>query len=115
MRAVAMLLAAGLLSAGALAACGSARRGEPIAGPLPTASPAVAQGQQVFMAKCQQCHPTGEAGLGPAINDKPLPGFLIRFQVRNGVGAMPAFPKRHIGSAELDDLVAYLMALRRQG
>jgi mono/diheme cytochrome c family protein len=37
---------------------------------------------------------------------------LIRFQVRHGLGAMPAFSEKEIGDRELDDLVAYLKALR---
>jgi mono/diheme cytochrome c family protein len=67
------------------------------------------------MAHCQPCHPGGEAGLGPAINDKPLPGFLIRLQVRSGVGAMPAFSAEEISVDELAALTAYLKALRRHG
>ncbi len=93
--------------------CGSARRGEPLVGPLPMTSAAVEHGRQVFLANCHQCHPGGEAGLGPAINDKPLPGFLIRLQVRNGLGAMPAFSPQEISAEELADLIAYLKALRR--
>jgi mono/diheme cytochrome c family protein len=94
-----------------LAGC-SARRGEPLYGPLPITSAAVKNGQQVFMRECHQCHPGGEAGLGPAINDKPLPGFLMRFQIRNGFGAMPAFSRDDISPEELDDLVSYLRELR---
>jgi mono/diheme cytochrome c family protein len=60
------------------------------------------------MKYCHQCHPRGEAGIGPALNNKPLPGFLIRFQIRSGLGAMPAFPERVVGNEELDVLVAYL-------
>lgn len=55
---------------------------------------------------------TGGAGLGPAINNKPLPGWLIRFQVRHGFGAMPAFSEKEISDGELNDVVAYLKALR---
>ena len=94
-----------------IAAC-SARRGEPIVGPLAISEPGIARGQQVFMRECHQCHPAGEAGLGPAINSKPLPGFLIKFQVRTGLGAMPAFSQREISPEELDHLVDYLKALR---
>ena len=37
-------------------------------------------------------HATQRArGTRAALNDKPLPGFLIRLQVRNGLGAMPEF------------------------
>jgi mono/diheme cytochrome c family protein len=53
--------------------------------------------------------------LGPAINDKPLPGFLVRLQVRSGLGAMPAFSEQDISPEELHDLVLYLKALRRHG
>jgi mono/diheme cytochrome c family protein len=104
-----------VLIAGALvvlAGC-SARRGEPLVGALSQGPPAVARGQQVFMANCHACHPGGEAGLAPAINNKPLPGFMIKTQVRLGVGAMPRFSADEITAEELDDLVTYLKALRR--
>jgi mono/diheme cytochrome c family protein len=97
-----------------MAACGTARRGEPLVGPIALA-PEAERGEQVFMRHCHQCHPKGEAGLGPALNDKPLPGFLLRFQVRQGMGAMPSFPQSEIGADELDALIAYLAALRRAG
>lgn len=69
----------------------------------------------MFMTHCNPCHPGGEAGLGPAINNKPLPGFLIKFQVRRGLGAMPSFSEHHIKDQELNDLIAYIKALRRHG
>ena len=93
------------------AAC-SARRGEPIVGPLAISEPGIARGQQVFMRECHQCHPGGEAGLAPAINNKPLPGFLIKLQVRTGLGALPAFSQGEISPEELEYLVDYLKALR---
>lgn len=98
--------------------CGTARRSPPVAGPLhlSEAQPedeAELLGQQVFMNHCYQCHPGGRAGLGPALNDKPLPGFAIRTQVRQGFGTMPAFPEEMISDEKLDGLVAYLIALRR--
>ncbi len=94
-------------------ACGSARRGEPLVGPKEIPNPAVALGQRVFATHCSQCHPGGERGIGPALNDKPLPGWLIKFQVRNGLGAMPSFSSDEIGGEELDALVEYLVWLRR--
>ena len=95
--------------------CAPAYRGEPIAGPLDASDPQVALGQLVFDEHCHQCHPGGAAGLGPGINDKPLPGSLIKFQVRNGLGVMPAFSEEQIMEGELDALVAYMLALREQG
>ncbi|MEW6612817.1 MAG: c-type cytochrome [Pseudomonadota bacterium] len=109
--ATAVLLGLALLQIG----CSTARRGEALGMPVALGTPAEARGQQVFMQHCQQCHPGGAGGLGPALNDKPLPGFMIRLQVRNGLGAMPAFSERQIAPAELDDLIAYLKALRRAG
>ena len=101
-----------VLAIGFILSC-SARRGEPIKGPLPITSVEVGNGQKIFMRECHQCHPGGEAGLGPAINDKPLPGFMIRLQVRNGIGAMPAFSQSEISPKEMDDLLEFLKALRR--
>ena len=60
------------------------------------------------MARCHQCHPGGTAGLGPAINNAPLPGGLVKAQVRNGLGAMPGFSQEQISDEELDALVAYI-------
>ena len=71
------------------------------------------QGQEVFMNHCNFCHPGGGAGLGLAINNKPLPAAMIAFQVRNGIGAMPAFSKTKISDEELSALIDYLVALRR--
>jgi mono/diheme cytochrome c family protein len=65
-------------------------------------------GMQIFMDKCHRCHPNGMGGLGPGIFDKPLPGFLIRFQVRNGLGTMPGFDKEHLPKEDMNKLVAYI-------
>lgn len=105
--------ALGVLSL-ALLGC-SANRSEPIRGALDVSDPKVAHGRIVFMAKCYKCHPGGDAGLGPAINNKPLPGFLVRYQTRHGLGAMPPFDKDEISDGDLDDVTAYLKALRRNG
>jgi mono/diheme cytochrome c family protein len=66
------------------------------------------RGKQVFMDNCHRCHPNGMGGLGPSIFDKPLPGFLIRFQVRNGLGTMPHFDKKHLPKEDLDKLITYI-------
>ena len=106
-----------LAAAGAIAAltlgCGSAARRPNV---VPTQqlrlNPRLAEGQRVFMQYCNQCHVGGAAGLGPSLNDKPLPGLLVKLQVRFGFGAMPAFPKRVLNDARLDDVVRYLDYLR---
>lgn len=96
-----------------LIACGTAKRGVPTFAPIPTSDPAVAKGEVVYNTYCQKCHPGGEAGLAPSINNKPLPGFAIRFQVRHGVGAMPAFKDNVISGNELDNLLTYIKAMHK--
>ncbi|HLN54427.1 MAG TPA: cytochrome c [Bacteroidales bacterium] len=71
-------------------------------------SAAAVKGQDVFIKNCNRCHPGGMGGLGPAIINKPLPGFLIKFQVREGLGAMPSFKKQQISKADLDNLIEYI-------
>ena len=94
--------------------CGSARRAEPLVGPVQLTEQQQL-GRQVFSKHCYQCHPNGAGGVGPAINDKPLPQGLIRTQVRAGLGAMPGFDEQHISEDELKALSAYLAALRKAG
>jgi len=67
----------------------------------------------VFQQHCYKCHPGGEGGLGPAINDKPFPRFLMKTQVRAGLGAMPSFHKQDIPPDELEVLMKYIVALRK--
>lgn len=102
----AVLLAAAACAA--LAACGTARR---VAEPDPR-DPVLMAGYVSFMRNCHQCHPRGEAGLGPALNNKPLPAFLIRTQTRAGLGSMPAYSPEVLPDAELDAIAAYLVHLR---
>lgn len=103
-----------MICLGALAAC-SGRRSEPLRGALDVSDADVAHGQQVFMRRCDKCHPGGDAGLGPSLNNKPLPGFMLAFQTRHGMGAMPAFTDEEIPRPDLESVVAYLKALRRNG
>jgi hypothetical protein len=92
--------------------CHSVRRGEPMVG-LMQLDPKEQRGQIVFQQRCHQCHPYGEAGLGPALNNKPAPVFLMKTQVRAGLGAMPRFDTHIIPAQDLDDLMAYVIALRK--
>ncbi len=92
--------------------CGAARKSEPISGSLKIESQEASLGEELFMRHCNQCHPGGEAGLAPSLNDKPAPGFAIKFQVRNGIGAMPVFSENQVSGGELDAIVSYLVFLR---
>jgi len=105
-------IAACLFAVALLPACGPARRDEPVTEPLSSNDPRVALAHRVFSQQCNQCHPGGAAGLAPAINDKPLPVNLIKTQVRQGLGVMPAFSEKEISEEDLDGVVRYLKALR---
>jgi mono/diheme cytochrome c family protein len=98
-----------------IGACGAIRHSEPVAGPMALNDPSVKRGKTLFDSYCYKCHTAGEGGMGPIINDKPLPRFLMRFQVRHGLGTMPAFSEKQISDAELEDILDYLVALRHHG
>jgi mono/diheme cytochrome c family protein len=101
-----------ILIATLLGACGGAsRRGEPAAPPVIVTSAQEARGHVVFDHLCYKCHPGGEQGLGVGLNDKPLPEFVIRTQVRRGIGAMPEFSRDELSEADLDAVVEYVQAL----
>jgi mono/diheme cytochrome c family protein len=96
-----------------LCACHTTRRGEPITGPMEISDPKMARGRVVFFKNCHQCHPGGDAGLGPALNNKPAPVFLMKTQVRVGLGAMPGFSQDEIFPEDLDALMSYVIKLRK--
>lgn len=72
------------------------------------------EGRKHFNHHCATCHPGGMSGLGPAIINKPLPEFLIKFQIRNGVGVMPAFDEKSISDEQVDNIAEYLVFLRKK-
>jgi len=108
-----IFLLAGLLSLGLLAGC-SAHRGEPISEPIRIDSPKAARGEKAYMYYCNKCHPGGERGLGFSINNQPLPGPMIKLQVRAGTGAMPSFSRQLLPEEQLDEIVDYIETLRKQ-
>jgi mono/diheme cytochrome c family protein len=87
------------------------RKSEPLKGKAFTpVSEQVQRGEAVYMMHCHKCHPAGEAGLGPAINSNPAPQFIKRFQMRHGLGVMPAFTRNEISKADLHAISKYLHA-----
>lgn len=99
----------------ALSACKSPRRTEPVVGSVSRAETGLlAHGRKAFDRHCHSCHPDGDGGLGPSLNDKPLPGGLIAFQVRHGLGVMPAFDEEHLSKDHLKAIIAYMKDLRKR-
>lgn len=94
-----------------LAAC-APTADAPTLSPLERADAQVALGERVFAVQCHQCHPNAREGLAPSIVGTPIPGWLIRFQVRQGLGQMPAFSEDELEDEALDAVIAYLSALR---
>ena len=107
-----VIAAAAFACAIVVAGCGPERRREPPSEPFDPHDPQVALGERVFSRHCYQCHPGGASGLGPAINDKPLPVAAIKLQVRQGHFLMPAFSEQEVSDQELEGVVKYLKALR---
>ncbi|HLP11871.1 MAG TPA: cytochrome c, partial [Flavobacteriales bacterium] len=68
-------------------------------------SPDEFHGMKLFMRYCNKCHPGGEEGKGPELNDKNLPDVIVRLQVRLGGGKMPKFKKDQLPRPELDRIV----------
>jgi mono/diheme cytochrome c family protein len=99
--------------AAAAAACGGAEHRGPPQGPeaVPD-NPEEVYGETLFQKYCYQCHPGGGAGLGPALNDKPLPELAIKEQVRRGAGEMPAFSEELLPNADVDAIADYVDDLR---
>jgi mono/diheme cytochrome c family protein len=83
-------------------------------GTLPTSDASVERGRRAVEQNWYKCHTQGEGGMGPVINDKPLPRFLMRFQIRHGLGTMLAFSPERISDQEVEDILNYLVELRRR-
>ena len=74
----------------------------------------VLNGQKVFMAHCNKCHPGGEGGLGPSITGNIASQFVKRFQTRHGLGVMPSFKQEEISTSDLHDVSKFLSAWKAQ-
>ncbi|MDT0646446.1 cytochrome c [Zunongwangia sp. F260] len=69
-------------------------------------------GRILFDNYCASCHPEGMSGVGLAIINKPLPKALIKFQIRNGIGVMPAFNEEQLSDEQVENIAEYLHYLR---
>ncbi|HEX2911378.1 MAG TPA: cytochrome c [Chloroflexia bacterium] len=74
-----------------------------------------ANGLKLFQANgCVGCHPNGGrvAGVGPKLAGTTRDDTYIHGNIRNGRGAMPAFPADQISDAQINDLIAYIRSLK---
>jgi mono/diheme cytochrome c family protein len=63
---------------------------------------------------CAGCHgPSGEGGVGPALNQVELPADEIVEVTRNGQGTMTGYRPDVLSDAQLDAVVEYVRALGR--
>ncbi|HET8854563.1 MAG TPA: cytochrome c [Salinimicrobium sp.] len=86
----------------------------PYSEPVEMPTEDLAHGRVLFNNYCASCHPGGMSGVGPAIINKPLPEFLIRFQIRNGIGLMPAFDEDVLKDRQVEQIAEYLVFLRKK-
>jgi mono/diheme cytochrome c family protein len=107
-----MMAGIALLCCGCLAACGTPRRSEPVAGPIALDEQLTA-GRLLYDRHCYKCHGQGDGGMSPALNNKPLPRFAIKYQIRHGIGAMPAFSYAELSEEDAQRIADYLVALRK--
>lgn len=109
-----IIIAAVLIAVNGLLPSCAIRKSEPITGKtVNTSDIHLRAGEVLYMTYCDKCHPSGEGGLGPALNSLNVPSFVKRFQVRHGLGVMPYFKKDQISKQDIRDISDYMKALKR--
>lgn len=71
-----------------------------------------ATGQEAWEKVCARCHTTVDdkidQAVGPDLSQTQYDADTLRYFVRNGYLAMPAFPESHIDDATLTDMADYI-------
>ncbi|MCK9540125.1 c-type cytochrome [Dokdonella sp.] len=67
-------------------------------------------GKNLYDKVCGQCH-APEVGVGTALAGRNLPEAYVKFVVRNGLNAMPAFPASFIDDESIAQVTRYLATL----
>jgi mono/diheme cytochrome c family protein len=104
-------IAIALLSGIAIISC-SAPKTKPYAEVVTLPTEQLQNGRILFNNYCASCHPGAMSGVGLAIINKPLPKALIKFQIRNGIGVMPAFNEKQLSDEQVENIAEYLRYLR---
>lgn len=87
--------ALGITGAIALAGCNMAAQAND--GPRPP--------EKVYSSTCGYCH---GRNIGPILKGRGIPADTVRYMVRHGQGAMPAFRQTEITPQELDALAEWI-------
>ncbi|HEX8517085.1 MAG TPA: cytochrome c [Bacteroidia bacterium] len=79
----------------------------------------IQEGRLVFKNNCQKCHPNGESGVGPPLNNIHLPSALTKARIRSRAfllytGRMPDFKKDEISKKEMKALLAYINTMKKR-
>jgi mono/diheme cytochrome c family protein len=104
----------------ALLSCGSPRRAQKnMSGQAKAEDEKLVEGRKIFKSQCQKCHPNGEGGVGPSLNNVHLPGFALRYRIRSRsillwTGRMPSFHKNEISKTEMASLIRFLKDLEKK-
>src|SRR5690606_26116312 len=67
-------------------------------------------GKNLYDKVCSHCH-APEVGVGTVIAGRDLPETYIKFIVRNGFNAMPAFPASFVDDESIAQVAEYLSTL----
>ncbi|MDP2936215.1 MAG: cytochrome c [Dehalococcoidia bacterium] len=71
---------------------------------------AVQLGGVVYNRFCNGCHPSGKAGVGPAITG--MSDEIVKAAVRKGKGSMPPFGEAQMAEAQMAELLVYIKSLK---
>lgn len=78
--------------------------------PSQTSDAQWASGKNLYDKVCAHCH-APEVGVGTAIQGRGLPEVYIKYVVRNGLNAMPAFPASYIDDQSIALVAEYIASL----
>ena len=101
----------GFLAGISIISC-SAPKTKPYAEVVTLPTEQLQKGRILLNNYCASCHPEAMSGVGLAIINKPLPKALIKFQIRNGIGVMPAFNEKQLSDEQVENIAEYLHYLR---
>jgi mono/diheme cytochrome c family protein len=104
-----------------LCACGGGGAAEPSAGETtgggeaqyegPMTSTDAVRGKELFDTNCGDCHPGGEADVGPSLIETPHTPARLRKQIREGSGKMKPFSEKRLPNEDMEAVLAYLASI----